>query len=42
MLKNFLCVLIAAVGAALLLGSCIRQDMTSADAGSLPLFSKTR
>ncbi len=42
MLKNLLCLLIAAVGAALLLGSCIRQDMTSADAGSLPLSSKTR
>lgn len=42
MLKNVLCVLIAAVCAALLLGSCIRQDMTSAAAGDLSTFSKNR
>jgi hypothetical protein len=29
-MNNFLCVLLAALAAALILGSCIRQDMRSA------------
>lgn len=30
-MNNFLCLLLAALAAALILGSCVRQDMRSAE-----------